>query len=86
LCRTRRNQILWEGEGCQIGFGTAPDPKATICISNIRLSGEAEKVFLQYADNPSVATGGWVELPDTGRVCIGVGNAVLNLTCFGDGD
>jgi len=63
--------------GCVFGVGTVPvGTGESTCISNTRQSGEAEKVFFECIKKyPSVATGRCVDLPDSGTVCLGNGNA-----------
>jgi hypothetical protein len=70
FCVVNTVRIIGDGGDCVITF--AGDDSETTCISNKRLSGEAQKVFFECIDPPSgnTGTGGCVDLGDMGHVCI----------------
>jgi hypothetical protein len=74
FCAVNTVRVIGEGGDCVITF--AGEDSAT-CISNKRLSGEAQKVFFECIDPPNgnTGTGGYVDLGDMGHVCVSNANA-----------
>jgi hypothetical protein len=70
FCAVNTVRVIGEGSDCVITF--AGHDSETTCISNKRLSGEAQKVFFECIDPPSgnTGTGGCVDLGDMGHVCV----------------
>ena len=70
FCAVNTVRVIGEGGDCVITF--AGHDSETTCISNKKLSGEAQKVFFECINPPSGNTGsrGCVDWGDTGHICI----------------